>query len=93
MLDLHLRRIVGWSIRETLHAEGAVDALKYALADRQPGAGLIHHSDRGVQYASDGDQEVLKEVGAVASMSRKGDCWDNAPMESFFGRMKRRVGQ
>lgn len=88
VMDLYSRKIVGWTVRESLERQGALDALEVALGNRRPEAGLIHHSDRGVQYASKDYQKRLEEAGARQSMSRKGDCWDNAPMESFFGRMK-----
>jgi transposase InsO family protein len=88
VLDLHSRRIVGWSVRDSLHRQGALDALEVAIGNRRPEPGLIHHSDRGSQYASDDYQKRLEEAGIRCSMSRKGDCWDNAPIESFFGRMK-----
>jgi len=91
VMDLHSRKVVGWSVRDSLHREGAMDALKVALGNRRPDAGLIHHSDRGVQYASGDYQELLESHSVRCSMSRKGDCWDNAPMESFFGRMKQEM--
>lgn len=92
VMDLHSRKVVGWSVRDSLHRQGALDALEVALGNRQPEAGLIHHSDRGVQYASGEYQALLEKHGVRGSMSRKGDCWDNAPMESFFGRMKQEMG-
>lgn len=92
VMDLYSRKIVGWTVRDSLSSQGALDALELAIQARQPEAGLIHHSDRGVQYASRAYQEVLKEHAIRCSMSRKGDCWDNAPMESFFGRMKQEIG-
>lgn len=88
VMDLCSRKIVGWTTRESLHRQGALDALKVAIGNRKPQGGLIHHSDRGVQYASQDYQAALEEAGIRCSMSRVGDCWDNAPMESFFGRMK-----
>jgi putative transposase len=88
VLDLGSRRCIGWAMRETLEAELAVSALRMALDDRRPPAGLIHHSDRGVQYACDAYQAVLQAHGAVTSMSRKGDCWDNAVAESFFATLE-----
>ena len=92
VMDLHSRKIVGWTVRDNLTSQGAVDALEVAIAQRRPEAGLIHHSDRGVQYASHAYQDVLDEHAIRCSMSRVGDCWDNAPMESFFGRLKQELG-
>jgi len=84
VLDLASRLVVGWSMGETLEASLAIDALKAALDQRRPAPGLMHHSDRGVQYASNEYRALLEEQKAVASMSRKGNCWDNAVAESFF---------
>lgn len=92
VMDLCTRRIVGWSVRDSLHRQGALDALEIALANRTLQPGAIHHSDRGVQYASTDYRQRLEEAGLACSMSRKGNCWDNAPMESFFGRMKEEIG-
>lgn len=92
VLDLHSRRLIGWSMRDSLHRQGALDALSSALANRTPVDGASHHSDRGVQYASDDYRGLLDVAGLTCSMSRKGDCWDNAPMESFFGRLKEELG-
>ena len=86
VLDLCSRRIVGWSMADHLRAELCLDALEMALLQRQPRAGLLHHSDRGIQYACDGYQRLLSEQGIQASMSRKGGCHDNAVMESFSKR-------
>jgi transposase InsO family protein len=91
VLDLFSRRIVGWSMRKTLARELVLSALGMALYGRQPGAGLIHHSDRGSQYASDDYQRELRKRRIVCSMSRKGDCWDNAVVESFFATLKREL--
>lgn len=88
VLDLHSRRIVGWSMSEQMPAELAADALKMALMNRKPGTGLLHHSDRGVQYASCDYQDLLLKHGITCSMSGKGNCYDNAVMESFFGTLK-----
>ena len=82
------REIVGWSMADHLGAELACDALLMAIRRRQPPRGLIHHSDRGVQYASGPYRATLARHGLVQSMSRKGNCLDNAPMESFFGSLK-----
>ena len=89
--DLFSRMIAGWSMAETMESRLVVDALEMAVARRCPGAGLLAHSDRGSQYASDHYQRVLAGEGIVCSMSRRGDCWDNAPVESFFGRLKGEV--
>ena len=88
VLDLASRRVVGWSLRDTLEAEGALAALRMAVGQRRPPAGLIHHSDRGVQYACDAYQAALAQHGIRPSMSRKGDCWDNAVAESFFATLE-----
>lgn len=86
--DMATREIVGWSIADHLRAELVCDALLMAIQRRQPPDGLIHHSDRGVQYASLPYRAMLARHGIIQSMSRKGDCLDNAPMESFFGSLK-----
>jgi transposase InsO family protein len=86
--DLFSRMIVGWSMAATMESRLVVDALEMALTRRRPGAGLLAHSDRGSQYASDHYQRVLASEGIVCSMSEAGQCWDNAPVESFFGRLK-----
>ena len=88
ILDLHTRKIVGWSMRQTLHTEIALDALNMAVERQRPAPGLIHHSDRGIQYAAEAYRSALARSGITPSMSRKGDCWDNAPMESFFHTLK-----
>lgn len=88
IMDLFSRKIVGWSMGSTLHATIVVDALRMAIDQRGPAAGLIHHSDRGVQYASAESRAVLDEHGLVASMSRTGNCYDNAAKESFFHTLK-----
>ena len=91
VMDLFSRRIVGWSMRKTLARQLVLSALHMALHDRNPGSGLLHHSDRGSQYASDDYQKELKKRGIVCSMSRKGDCWDNAVTESFFATLKKEL--
>lgn len=91
VLDLYSRQIVGWGMSDRIDGELARSALSQALAQRRPLPGLIHHSDRGKQYAAAGYQKLLRDYGAVCSMSRKGDCWDNAPMESFFGTLKQEL--
>jgi len=88
LIDMHTRKVVGWSMRETLHASIAVEALRMAIARQRPPAGLIHHSDRGIQYAADEYRQVLASARITPSMSRKGNCLDNAPMESFFHTLK-----
>ena len=88
ILDLASRRVVGWAVRATLETELVLAALHLAVGTRRVTPGLIHHSDRGVQYASDRYQHALAQYGLVPSMSRVGDCWDNAPVESFFSNLK-----
>lgn len=88
VMDLASRRIVGWSMSSRINHTLVCDALINALQRREPEKGLIHHSDRGVQYASTDYQKILTEYGLIPSMSRKGNCWDNAPMESFFHSLK-----
>ena len=88
VLDFFNREIVGWALKERLTADLATDALTMAWFRRRPAAGLIHHSDRGVQYASGAFQAKLAEYAMGCSMSRKGNCWDNAPTESFFNSLK-----
>ena len=86
--DLFSRRVVGWSIADHLESRLVVDALELAVQRRLPDEGLLAHSDRGSQYASEHYQLLLAKHGIVCSMSRKADCWDNAPMESFFASLK-----
>jgi transposase InsO family protein len=88
ILDLCSRRVVGWATSANNDTELALDALKRAKGSRTPLLGLVHHSDRGSVYASEAYRDALKALGAVASMSRKGDCWDNAVAESFFATIK-----
>lgn len=88
VLDLASRRIVGWAMRPTLETPLAVAALQMALTERRPASGLVHHSDRGVQYAAAPYQALLAAHGLVPSMSRRGDCWDNAVAESFFATLE-----
>jgi len=88
VLDLYSRRIVGWPLSDSLHRQLVIEALKMAITTRQPPPGLLHHSDRGSQYASDDYQALLTQARMVASMSRKGNCYDNAPVESFFATLK-----
>jgi putative transposase len=91
VLDLASRRVVGWAMRATLDRDVAVAALRMALADRQPGGGLLHHSDRGSQYASGDYRALLHAHGLTQSMSRAGDCYDNAVAESFFATLEHEV--
>ncbi len=88
LLDAYSRRVVGWSLGPTLSTTLPLAALHRALATRRPPRGLVHHSDRGSQYASAAYQGVLQQHGLTGSMSRAGDCWDNAVVESFFHTLK-----
>jgi putative transposase len=88
VLDLYTRQIVGWAMRERMTKELVIDALRMAWFRRRPPPGLIHHSDRGSQYCSHDSQKQLAAYGMLASMSRKGNCWDNATSESFFNSLK-----
>jgi transposase InsO family protein len=88
ILDLYSRRVVGWSMSERITRQLTLDALAMAIVARTPEAGLLHHSDRGSQYASADYQAALDAAGIECSMSRKGDCWDNAVAESFFATLK-----
>jgi putative transposase len=89
--DLYSRRVVGWSMAEHLGSRLVVDALALAVQRRLPGEGLLAHSDRGSQYASDHYQRLLARHGITCGMSRRADCWDNAPMESFFASLKKEL--
>lgn len=91
VLDLFSRRIVGWSMAPSLERTLVVDALQMAVMARNPGKGLIHHSDRGSQYASYDYQKILQQKGVVVSMSRRGNCYDNAPTESWFATLKKEL--
>lgn len=93
ILDLYSRRVVGWSVSISNDTTLALAALQAAIAARRPAAGLVHHSDRGSPYASEDYRTALSRHGLVASMSRKGDCWDNAVAESFFGTLKTELVQ
>ena len=88
LLDLFSRKVVGWSMSDRIDRVLALNALDMAVKNRRPGAGHIHHSDRGSQYASNDYREALKSHRMVVSMSRKGNCWDNAVAESFFSTLK-----
>lgn len=88
VLDLHDRQLVGWAMADHMRTQLILDALEMAVGRRQPERGLLHHSDRGSQYASHEYRGTLVRHGFQASMSRKGNCWDNAVMERFFGSLK-----
>ena len=88
VLDLCSRKVVGWGMADHMRTDLVSDALHMALARRRPGGGLLHHSDRGSQYASDDYRHLLRSHGIACSMSGRGDCWDNAAMESFFATLK-----
>jgi putative transposase len=89
--DLYSRRVVGWSLADNMESRLVVDALEMAVTRRLPGEGLLAHSDRGSQYASDHYQRLLSKHGITCSMSGVGQCWDNAPMESFFASLKKEL--
>jgi len=88
ILDLFTRKVVGWAMRDHMRAELTMAALTMAIQRRRPGSDLIHHSDRGSQYAAGDYRKILQAAAITQSMSRKANCWDNAPMESFFGTLK-----
>jgi len=88
VIDVFSRRVVGWAADGHMRTGLALDALARALGHRQPGDGSLHHSDRGSQYAARDYQKALEQAGLTCSMSRKGNCWDNAVAESFFGTLK-----
>ena len=88
VMDLYSRRIVGWAMSEHIDSALVLSAMNMAISQRRPEAGLLHHSDRGSQYASDVFQDLLDDNKIVCSMSRKGNCWDNACIESFLGSLK-----
>ena len=88
VIDLFSRKVVGWSMSSRMKASLVCDALKMAIWQRKPKRGLIVHSDRGSQYASHEYKKLLEQHGYIGSMSRKGNCWDNAVAESFFGSLK-----
>jgi putative transposase len=89
--DLYSRRIVGWAMADHMESRLVVDAMEMAVARRLPGEGLLAHTDRGSQYASDHYQRLLRKHGIECSMSRVAQCWDNAPMESFFASLKKEL--
>jgi putative transposase len=88
ILDLFTRKVVGWAMRDHMRAELTIAALTMAIQRRRPAVGLVHHSDRGSQYAAGDYRDILQAATITQSMSRKANCWDNAPMESFFGTLK-----
>lgn len=88
VMDLFSRRIVGWAMSDNIDSKLVQSAMKMAILHREPDKGLIHHSDRGVQYAAQDFQDLLDDNKIICSMSRKGNCWDNACVESFFGSLK-----
>jgi putative transposase len=88
VMDLYARRIVGWATSKRIDTALVSQALHKAIKERQPGKGLLHHSDRGSQYASKEYRKILGLFKVTCSMSRKGNCWDNAPMERFFSSLK-----
>lgn len=88
VIDLHSRRVVGWSMDDNMKVDLVNNALNMAITTRKPPKGLIWHTDRGSQYASYSHKDLLKQYGIVQSMSRKGNCWDNAVAESFFHTLK-----
>jgi transposase InsO family protein len=91
LLDLFSRKVVGWSLRGHMRTDLCLEAFEQAVTLRAPGAGLLHHTDRGSQYTSDDYQEALTAIEATPSMSRKGNCWDNAVAESFFGTLEQEL--
>ena len=88
ILDLYTRKIVGWAMRDHMRVELTLAALMMAVQRQRPAPGLIHHTDRGSQFAAHDYQNALAAAGMTCSMSRRGNCWDNAPMESFFHTLK-----
>src|SRR5262249_25386328 len=88
ILDLFTRKVVGWAMREHMRAELTIAALIMAIQRQRPGAGLIHHSDRGSQYAAGGYRDILQATAITQSLSRKANFWDDTPMESFFGTLQ-----
>jgi transposase InsO family protein len=91
VLDLFSRKVVGWAMRNTMAQELTLAALRMAVIKRKPGPGMLHHADGGSQYAAHDYRRLLARHGMLCSMSRKGDCWNNAPMESFFGSLKTEI--
>jgi putative transposase len=93
VMDLYSRKIIGWSMDTSMKAALVNDAITMAIWQRRPARGLIWHTDRGSQYCSNSHREILKDHGVLQSMSRKGDCWDNATSESFFSILKKELVQ
>jgi transposase InsO family protein len=91
VIDLYARRVVGWALGRRMTQDLTLRALRMALGQRQPAPGWIHHSDRGSQYTANAYTGLVEARGGRVSMSRKGDCWDNAPTESFFASLKKEV--
>lgn len=91
VLDVHTRRVVGWAMHQNLDSKIVIAALLMAIARRRPADGLLVHSDRGTQFASSAYRQILAEHGLIASMSRKGNCYDNAYIESFWSSLKYEV--
>lgn len=91
LMDLYSRRVVGWAMSQRVTVELTEQALTMALVNRAPTAGLLHHSERSSQYAATSYQRVLEDSGLIPNMSRKGNCGDNACVESFFGTLKREL--
>jgi len=91
IIDLYSRMIIGWSMSDNMERWLVMDALTMAYQRRNPGQGVLHHSDRGSQYASEDHRNLIADYGMQMSMSRKGNCWDNAPTESFFGTLKKEL--
>ena len=87
-MDLFSRQIIGYAMSKSLHRQVVIDAYKMAVGQRTVTEGLMHHSDRGSQYASKDYQDLLQDAGMVCSLSRKGNCWDNAPVAAFFSTLK-----
>ena len=92
VMDLYSRRIIGWSMQSRMTEQMTIDALEMAILNRRPTSKLIHHSDQGTQYQSQALQEKLKKYGILPSMNRKGNCYDNAVVESFFKTLKSELG-
>ena len=88
VLDLYSRRVVGWSMQPTMTAQSVMDALLMAIFRRGRPRAVLHHSDQGSQYTSEDFQRLLESHGIVCSMSRRGNCWDNAAMKSFLSKLK-----
>ncbi|MGC8513992.1 MAG: IS3 family transposase [Acidimicrobiales bacterium] len=91
IVDCYSRLVVGWALADHMRTDLCLQALRDAVARRQPGPGLVHHSDRGCQYTSYDYQKALRDNHFVVSMSRKGNCWDNAVAESFWATLKREL--